>query len=82
MAKNPFGADESAASKKVNPFGEDEGLDPMRRLEGAPARLRALRGRVGAEGMTGLDMRQLLDEIAANVEAMTKLLKEVQGGRG
>ena len=76
MSRNPFG-DESAGAKKVNPFGEDEGLDPMKRLEGAPARLRALRARVGAEGMTGLDMRQLLDEIAADVEALTRLLKEV-----
>ena len=78
MGKNPFG-DESS-SKKVNPFGEDEGLDPMKRLDGAPARLRALRARVGAEGMTGLDMRQLLDEIAADVEAMTRLLRELGKG--
>ena len=76
MGRNPFG-DESSAAKKVNPFGEEEGLDPMKRLDGAPARLRALRARVGAEGMTGLDMRQLLDEIAADVEAMTQLLREL-----
>ena len=75
MARNPFGSDESS-SKKVNPFGEDEGLDPMKRLEGAPARLRALRARVGAEGMTGLDMRQLLDELAADIDALTKLIRE------
>ena len=76
MATNPFGHD-AEPPKKVNPFGEDEGLDPMKRLEGAPARLRALRARVGAEGMTGIDMRQLLDEIAADVEAMTRLLREL-----
>ena len=75
MPKNPFGED-PGSGRKVNPFGEEEGLDPMRRLEGAPARLRSLRARVGAEGMTGLDMRQLLDELANDIEAMTKLLRE------
>ena len=74
MPKNPFG-DDTAPGRRPNPFGEDEGLDPMKRLEGAPARLRALRGRVGAEGMTGLDMRQLLDELAADIEAMRTLLR-------
>lgn len=74
MAKNPFD-DAAPSAKKVNPFGEDEGLDPMKRLEGAPARLRALRARVGAEGMTGIDMRQLLDELANDIEAMTRLLR-------
>ena len=80
MTSNPFGHD-AAPPRKVNPFGEDEGLDPMKRLEGAPARLRALRARVGAEGMTGLDMRQLLDEVAADIEAMTRLLKDVERNR-
>lgn len=75
MSKNPFGEDPQPG-RKTNPFGEDEGLEPMKRLEGAPARLRALRGRVGAEGMTGLDMRQLLDELAADIDAITRLLKE------
>ena len=75
MSKNPFGEDPQPG-RKANPFGEDEGLEPMKRLEGAPARLRALRGRVGAEGMTGLDMRQLLDELAADIDAITRLLRE------
>ena len=75
MARNTFN-DESSAAKKVNPFGEDEGLDPMKRLEGAPARIRTLRARVGAEGMTGLDMRQLLDELANDIEAIGRLLRE------
>jgi hypothetical protein len=73
MAKNPFG-DAPAGGRKANPFGEEEGLDPMRRLEGAAARLRTLRGRVGAEGMTGLDMRQLLDELAGDLDAIVRLL--------
>jgi len=73
MAKNPFG-DDPPGGRRANPFGEEEGLDPMRRLEGAAARLRTLRGRVGAEGMTGLDMRQLLDELAADLDAIAKLL--------
>ena len=75
MSKNPFG-EQPIRPSRPNPFGEDEGLDPMRRLEGAPARLRGLRARVGAEGMTGVDMRQLLDELAADIEAVTRLLKE------
>ena len=75
MARNPFG-DDATGAKKVNPFGEEAELEPMKRLEGAPARLRSLRARVGAEGMTGLDMRQLLDELANDIEAMTRLLRE------
>ena len=78
MAKNPFG-DGPPVPSRPNPFGEDEGLDPMRRLEGAPARLRGLRARVGAEGMTGIDMRQLLDELAADIDAITRLLAERDG---
>ncbi|HUF13857.1 MAG TPA: hypothetical protein VMN78_12205 [Longimicrobiales bacterium] len=75
MTTNPFG-DDPVRPSRPNPFGEDEGLDPMRRLEGAPARLRGLRARVGAEGMTGIDMRQLLDELAADIDAVTRLLAE------
>ena len=76
MTKNPFGEESSAGGRKLNPFGEEEGLEPMKRLEGAPARLRSLRARVGAEGMTGLDMRQLLDELANDIEAVTRLIRE------
>ena len=47
MPSNPFG-DDARPTPRPNPFGEDEGLDPMKRLEGAPARLRVLRSRVGA----------------------------------
>lgn len=75
MTRNPFG-DDPIPPSRPNPFGEDEGLDPMRRLEGAPARLRGFRARVGAEGMTGIDMRQLLDELAADIDAVTRLLAE------
>jgi hypothetical protein len=75
MAKNPFGEHDPPTPKKPHPFGEDEGLDPMRRLEGAPARLRGFRSRVGAEGMTGVETRLLLDELAADIEALTRLLK-------
>ena len=75
MTTNPFG-DEPIRPSRPNPFGEDEGLDPMRRLEGAPARLRTLRAQVGSEGMTGLGMRQLLDELAADIDAVTRLLAE------
>lgn len=75
MARNPFGDDERPRPA-ANPFGEDEGLDPKRRLEGAPARLRALRAQVGSEGMSGAGMRQLLDELAADIEAITRLLED------
>lgn len=76
MAKNPFGDDVRPSGPAANPFGDDEGLDPMRRLEGAPARLRALRAQVGSEGMTGAGMRQLLDELSADLEAVTRLLRD------
>ena len=74
MARNPFG-DDVAPTPRPNPFGE-EPLDPMKRIEGAPARLRALKSRIGAEGMTGVEMRQLLDELAGDIEAIGRLLRE------
>ena len=81
MAKNPFG-DGPHRPRKRNPFGEDEGIDPVRRLEGAPARLRGMRSRVGAEGMTGVEMRLLLDELAADIEAITQLLAPEEDRQG
>lgn len=78
MPTNPFG-DEAVPTRRPNPFGEDEGLDPMKRLEGAPARIRALRAQVGAEGLTGAPMRQLMDELSAVLEALARLIDEKRG---
>lgn len=75
MPTNPFG-DDAVPTPRPNPFGEDEGLDPMKRLEGAPARIRALRAHVGAEGLTGVGMRQLMDELSTVLEAIGKLIAE------
>lgn len=78
-AKNPFG--DEPVPRPVNPFGDHDPatrMDPLRRLEGAPARLRALRTQVGVDGMTGNGMRQLLDELAEDLQSVAQLLQELE----
>jgi|GEM_PF-572468 len=73
---NPFG--DEPAPRRVNPFGDDEDplADPVRRVERAVVQIRNLKGQVGAEGMSGNGMRQLLDELAAAMDAIARALRE------
>jgi len=78
MAENPFGGD-LPRSRRVNPFGPgeenrspDEAAD---RMEHAARKIRALRSQVGAEGMTIPATRELIDEVAAALEAGADALR-------
>ncbi len=78
MADNPFGGD-FPRSKRVNPFGPDEGgrtpEEAASRMEHAARKIRALRSQVGAEGMTIPATRELIDEVAAALEAGADALR-------
>ena len=80
MTRNPFGDD--VQTGRVNPFGDDEDptADPVRRIERAATTFRNLRGQVGAEGMTGQGMRQVLDELSAAMMAMARALRREDEG--
>lgn len=75
MARNPFGDDDTG---RINPFGEDDdpAMDPVRRIEAAASKFRELRSQVGAEGMTGSGMRQVLDELSTVMRALSAALRE------
>lgn len=78
MAENPFGGD-YPRSKRVNPFGPaEENRSPdeaANRMEHAARKIRALRAQVGAEGMTIPATRELIDEVAAALEAGADALR-------
>ncbi len=83
MANNPFG-DDLSRPKRVNPFGsDDEAPSPdeaANRMEHAARKIRALRAQVGAEGLTIPATRELIDEMAAALEAGAGALRGL--GRG
>jgi flagellin-like hook-associated protein FlgL len=78
--KNPFGDDEPVGSERVNPFVDDEGahLDALGRIEHAARKIRRLRTQLGAEGLTLSATRELIDELAAALDATAKMLREVK----
>ncbi len=77
MAENPFG--DMSSPKRVNPFGADDpGRSPeeaANRMEHAARKIRALRSQVGAEGLTIPATRELIDEMAAGLEAAANALR-------
>ena len=86
MAKNPFG-DDASLPERVSPFGEEAqrdagGHDPVRVLEQAAARVRTLRGRVGGDGLTASDQRQLLDHISDAMDATARALRRLDADPG
>ena len=76
MARNPFGDDDSGG--RINPFGDedDPAADPVRRIEQAASTFRNLRSAVGAEGMTGTGMRQVLDELSVVMRELARALRQ------
>lgn len=74
--KNPF-ADEPAGEGRVNPFGEESAaINPAVRMEQAARKIRNLRSQLGAEGLTVPATRELIDEVAAALEAAARALRE------
>jgi hypothetical protein len=76
MSKNPFGED-AALPQRVNPFeGTEAPLDPAGRIEHAARKIRMLKSRLGAEGLTLSATRELIDELSAALDAAAKSIRE------
>jgi hypothetical protein len=54
--------------------------DPVRRIRSSVARIRQVRGLIGAEGLPPSAARTLLDELTAALEACARGLEEGRGG--
>ena len=85
MGKNPFGDDVPLPTRPENPFGEDdrESSSPAEAaaaIEHAAARIRRLKGMVGAEGLTASASRELMDQLNDALRAMARGLRGL--GRG
>lgn len=85
MVKNPFGDDELPAPRPANPFGEDDRElatpeEAAAAIEHAAARIRRLRGQVGAEGMTASGSRELMDQLNDALRAMARALRGLDRG--
>ncbi len=78
MGRNPFG-DDVARPQRVNPFGSGgENRTPAEaaeRMDQAARKIRTLRSQVGAEGLTIPATRELIDEVAAALEAGADALR-------
>lgn len=77
--KNPFGDDAAPPGPPPDPFGEARpGLHPddaARRIEQAARKIRGMRSRLGAEGLTPAATRDLIEEIATAFDAMARALR-------
>ena len=79
MADDIFGG--GGPSRKRNPFGDDEPAetipgDQAATIEHAAARIRRLKGQVGAEGLTLSATRELLDHISTALDAVARTIRE------
>lgn len=82
MSDNPFGSD-IGRPKRPNPFGvpEDDPRSPAAaadRMDHAARKIRTLRSQIGAEGLTLPATRELIDEVAAALEAGAGALRALQ----
>jgi hypothetical protein len=79
MAKNPFGDD--ATDGRINPFGEEEAREPVldaaNRIEQAARKIRLLRSQIGAEGLSPLGTRELLDQFGKALDAASRALRTI-----
>jgi hypothetical protein len=76
MAKNPFG-EEPAPPQRVNPFdSSDAPLGAADRIEHAARKIRMLKSRLGAEGLTLSATRELIDELSAALDAAARAIRE------
>jgi hypothetical protein len=85
MAKNPFG-DDDLESGKLNPFGEEDAREPVpeaaMRIEQSARKIRLLRSQIGAEGLSPLATRELLDQFGKALEAMSRALRTLDDRTG
>lgn len=79
MSRNPFGDEPPAPPRRVNPFGEEPpGTSPTEaatNIEQSARKIRGLRSQLGAEGLTLSATRDLIDEVAAALEAAARALR-------
>lgn len=80
--RKPFGEEPSPALRRVNPFGEEvttqapgEAAD---RIEQAARKIRGLRSQLGSEGLTLSGIRDLIDELAAALDAAARALRGLE----
>lgn len=80
MTKNPFG-DDVELPRRVNPFADEPEIDTTEaaamRLEHAAVKIRGLRTRLGAEGLTLSATRELIGELGAALDAAAKGLRAI-----
>jgi hypothetical protein len=75
--KNPFG-DDLPDPKPRNPFADPDAVpddDPASTIEHASARIRRLRGQVGADGLTPSALRDLLDQVTTALDAAARAVR-------
>ncbi len=81
MPENPFG-DDAARPRRVNPFGEEpepqSPADAAGTVRAAAQRIRGLRTQLGAEGLTLSGTRELIDSLAAALEAIAGSLRGLE----
>jgi hypothetical protein len=76
---NPF--DEGAGPGRVNPFGDEragEELDPLPTIQEAARRVRMLRARMGADGLTPSASRELVEHLAKALDATATAIARLQ----
>lgn len=76
---NPF--DDGPGAGRVNPFGDDdasETLDPLPTIQEAARRVRMLRSRMGADGLTPSAARELVDHLAKALDATATALNRLE----
>jgi len=82
MSRNPFGDEPLPGTSRPNPFGEEPTTmtpgEAARRMEQAARKIRGLRSRLGSEGLTLHGTRELIDEIAAALEAGARALRGLE----
>ncbi|HUG39014.1 MAG TPA: hypothetical protein VMM12_00930 [Longimicrobiales bacterium] len=86
MANNPFGDEGGSVppSRPANPFGDDDRdtatpAEAAASIEHAAARIRRLKGLVGAEGLTASATRELMDHLNDALRAMARALRGLDG---
>ncbi|MEJ2217570.1 MAG: hypothetical protein P8099_13250 [Gemmatimonadota bacterium] len=82
MGRNPF--EDNTPNPRQNPFGEDDDrgaaatpAEAVARIEEAAKRIRLLRSRMGAEGLTLSATRELIDHLASALDATARVLRDI-----
>ena len=80
MGKNPFGDDAPLPSRPASPFGDEDRdtatpAEAAGAVEHAAARIRRLKGMVGAEGLTASASRELMDQLDDALRAIARGLR-------